>query len=143
MSGNCLVRSDSFHRQNVCNVQRDYPRSGSFVRGVSLPLFEIRLYFLWNSSPVSMNIQGSSPGAQIAEFLDRTCNLSQYSETSIRGTALRGRTPISGRFSVRSDSFHTQRVRRLAKLSCKRKLTRVLFPPAYLTSTVQSCAQPH
>jgi hypothetical protein len=52
----------------------------------------------------------------------------QYSGTSISGTALSGRKPISGGFSVRSDSFHRQFVQRSAELSCKRELHACVFP---------------
>jgi hypothetical protein len=41
---------------------------------------------------------------------------------SISGTALSGRKPIIGRFSVPSESFQRQNVQRLAGLSCKREL---------------------
>jgi hypothetical protein len=40
--------------------------------------------------------------------------------TSISGTALSGRKPISGETPVRSDSFHRQNVQRLAGISCER-----------------------
>jgi hypothetical protein len=63
------------------------------------------------------------------------------SRTSISGTALSDRKPISGRFPMRSDSFHRQNVQRSAGVSCKRKLHACFFPPAYRSSTVHSNIQ--
>jgi hypothetical protein len=59
---------------------------------------------------------------------ERISEKHRYSIISISGTDLSGRKPISGRTSVRSDSFHRQKVQRSAALSCKREL---LFSPAY------------
>jgi hypothetical protein len=50
------------------------------------------------------------------------CGRVQCSRTSIIGTAVSGRKPVSGRFSVRSDSFHRQSVQRLAGSYYKREL---------------------
>jgi hypothetical protein len=57
--------------------------------------------------------------------------------TSIGWTASSGRTPISGRFSVHSDSFQRQDVQRSAGLSCKRDFYAYCFSPfAYRSLTV-------
>jgi hypothetical protein len=51
-----------------------------------------------------------------------------HSRTSISGTALSWRKPISGRYPVPSDSFHRQNVLRLAGLSCMREGFAYFFP---------------
>jgi hypothetical protein len=58
------------------------------------------------------------------------------SRISMSGTVLREREDISGRRSVRSDSFYRQNVRRLAGFSCNRELHAFPLPPAYCSSTV-------
>jgi hypothetical protein len=45
-----------------------------------------------------------------------------YSRIPLSGTAVSGRTPMSGGFPVRSDSFYRQDVQLLAGLSCKREI---------------------
>jgi hypothetical protein len=60
----------------------------------------------------------------------------KYSRTSISGTASSGRKPVSGRISVRSDSFHRQNEQRFAVSSRKRELYACIFSPAHRSSTV-------
>jgi hypothetical protein len=58
----------------------------------------------------------------------------KQSRTLMSGTALSGRCPISGRFSVRSDSFHRQNVQRLVGLACgsfTRGISPAPPPPIY------------
>jgi hypothetical protein len=52
----------------------------------------------------------------------------EFSRTSISGTALSGSKPSSGRFYLRSDSFHRQKVQRLAEIFRKLDLYAVPFP---------------
>jgi hypothetical protein len=51
---------------------------------------------------------------------------------------LSGRKPVSKRFSVRSDSFHTQKVQLIAGSSCKRELNACISPSAFQYSTVST-----
>jgi hypothetical protein len=58
--------------------------------------------------------------------------------TSMNESALSGREPVSGRFSVRPDSFHRQNGQPIAGLSCKLELYARSCAPACRSSTVHS-----
>jgi hypothetical protein len=72
--------------------------------------------------------QGEPKAPQGKLFLESLIVLvsSENSRASISGTALSGRKPMSGKFSVRSDSDRRQNVQRVARLSCKRGDSSVL-----------------